>query len=333
MALDRYASGAATAAGSAGSRFSFSTDWIPERDRLAFFKEEFSKILALDVEPLDGNPKQVMHMLPAGPVLFSGVRASPIRYVRGRDHLKDGDESFLFFIRMARTQHLSHNGHEITVRPGDAGLLHHGRTGDGYWPDGGSAIAVRIEGNALRALVKEPERLAGRRIDRTRPGLALLKGHLRTYSGVKDTLTPDLARSFGYHVVDLVAAVLGPTRDGAAQAEAGGIRAARLNQVLEAISGRACDPRFSVETVAGELGVTPRYIQRILEPTGSTFSEHVTEQRLRRAQRLLGSGHCRSRIAEIALEAGFNDLAHFHRVFRRRFGATPAAMRGAALPA
>jgi transcriptional regulator GlxA family with amidase domain len=67
----------------------------------------------------------------------------------------------------------------------------------------------------------------------------------------------------------------------------------------------------------------------MLEVTGATFSEHVTEQRLLRARRLLGSTVCRRKISEVALEAGFNDLAHFHRVLRRRFGETPAAMRGA----
>jgi AraC-like DNA-binding protein len=40
------------------------------------------------------------------------------------------------------------------------------------------------------------------------------------------------------------------------------------------------------------------------------------------------------RISEIAAEAGFTDLSHFSRAFRRRFGMTPsdareAAMRGA----
>jgi AraC-like DNA-binding protein len=248
---------------------------------------------------------------------------------RERDHLKDCDESFLFFIVTGGRVQMTHNGREAVHMPGDAGLIHNSRPGVGFWPEGGSTIAVRVDGTALRALVRHPEAMAGSFIERARPGLALLNGYVRSFSEVKDSLTPSLAHSFGHHVVDLVAAVLGPTRDGAAQAEEGGVRAARLSQILDAISRRACDPRFTVETVAGELGVTSRYIQRILEPTGSTFSEHVTEQRLRRARRLLCSGNSRSKVAEIALEAGFNDLAHFHRVFRRRFGATPAAMRGA----
>lgn len=65
----------------------------------------------------------------------------------------------------------------------------------------------------------------------------------------------------------------------------------------------------------------------MLEETGSTFTEHVSEERLRRAWRLLADPMSRLAIADVALEAGFNDLSHFYRAFRRRYGETPAAAR------
>jgi AraC-like DNA-binding protein len=329
MAPDQNVSHASAVGGPLASSFSFSTDWIPEPERLDFFKGELSKLLALDVEPLDGRPRHVMKVVEAGPISFSEVHASPTRVARRRNHLNDCDDGFLFILVTEGRQLLMHNGHEITLDPGAAALIQNSRTGIGTFPTGGTTIAARVDGSSLRALVKHPEEMAGGLIDRKRPGLALLTGYLRAFAEVKETLTSGLAQSFGHHVVDLVAAVLGPTHDGAAQAEAGGIRAARLRQVLDAIAGRACDPCFTVETIAGELGVTSRYVQRLLEATGSTFSEHVTERRLIRARQLLGGALCRGKVSEIALEAGFNDLAHFHRVFRRRFGSTPAAMRGA----
>ncbi len=36
------------------------------------------------------------------------------------------------------------------------------------------------------------------------------------------------------------------------------------------------------------------------------------------------------KIADIAAEAGFNDLSYFNRAFRRRYGATPSDLRAAA---
>jgi AraC-like DNA-binding protein len=314
------------------SRFSFSTDWLPERDRLDFFKGEVARFLGVDVEPLDERPRHVMQAIQAGPIVFSEAWISTMRFTRRPDHLKDQDEGFALLLMVGGCQHLTHNGQELALRPGDATLIHNGRPGVGFWPKGGATVAVRVDGTALRALVRHPEQMAGVLVDRSQPGLALLKGYLKAFTLVRETLSPDLAQSFGHHVVDLVAAVLGATRDGAAQAEAGGVRAARRQQVLDAIARRACDPSFTVDTLAGELGVTSRYVQRLLEETGSTFSARVTERRLVRARHLLGSGDGRRTVAEIALEAGFNDLAHFHRVFRRRFGTTPAAMRGVHSP-
>ena len=134
--------------------------------------------------------------------------------------------------------------------------------------------------------------------------------------------------TFGLHVVDLVAAILGAGGDGLAQAEAGGVKAARLRAVLESIATRACDPSFSIAAAGMELDISARHIQRLLEETGESFSEHLREERLRRAWRLLSDPQSRDRkIATIAYDCGFNDLSHFNRAFRRRFGETPTAAR------
>ena len=74
-----------------------------------------------------------------------------------------------------------------------------------------------------------------------------------------------------------------------------------------------------------------RYLHRLLEDSGRTFSEHLLERRLDRAHRLLRDPRLAYRkISEIALEAGFADLSHFNRSFRRRFGETPSQARAMA---
>ena len=101
----------------------------------------------------------------------------------------------------------------------------------------------------------------------------------------------------------------------------------RVRRVLDRIAQSACEPRFTIKTVAAELGVSVRTVQILLGETGSTFSEHVAEHRLRRAWRLLANPGSRLAIAEVAYAAGYNDLANSHCVFRRRFGETPAGVR------
>ena len=309
------------------TRFKFSTDLIPERDRIGFFQEELAKVLSVEIALLDdAAPKYVIDTIIAGPVAVNAVTGTPTRVSRTKAH-SDEDDSFLLMLQTGGHQEISHNGSAVRLEPGDACLVYNSLTSTGALADGGSTISLHIEGSALRALVRQPEALAGARIDRHRPGVGLLRGYVRSLSEENDLAPGMPLRTFGLHTIDLVAAVLGATRDGAAQADAGGIRAARRKQVLDNIATRACDPAFNIETIAADLAVTSRTIQMMLEETGSTFTEHVSEERLRRAWRLLADPMSRLAIADVALEAGFNDLSHFYRAFRRRYGETPAAAR------
>jgi len=57
----------------------------------------------------------------------------------------------------------------------------------------------------------------------------------------------------------------------------------------------------------------------------------VMAQRLERAHRLLSDPKlCDRTLTAIAFAAGFNDLSHFQRRFRRRYGATPSGVRATA---
>jgi len=83
-----------------------------------------------------------------------------------------------------------------------------------------------------------------------------------------------------------------------------------------------------VTQVALRQGVTLRYIHKMLEAEGRTFSELVLGARLARAHRMLTDSRFASlSITEIAFASGFGDLSHFDHAFRRRFGATPSEVR------
>lgn len=83
-----------------------------------------------------------------------------------------------------------------------------------------------------------------------------------------------------------------------------------------------------MHAVAARHKVTPRYVQRLFEEAGATYTEYVLGQRLARAHRLLTDARQAERtLTAIAFEVGFSDLSYFNRAFRRRFGATPSDVR------
>jgi len=57
-----------------------------------------------------------------------------------------------------------------------------------------------------------------------------------------------------------------------------------------------------------------------------TPTEFINRLRLRQAVRRLKDPE--AKVAAIAAELGFDSLSHFHRLFKRRYGLTPAACRG-----
>jgi AraC-like DNA-binding protein len=107
-----------------------------------------------------------------------------------------------------------------------------------------------------------------------------------------------------------------------------GLRAAKLRVIAAEIAAGCFDPSFSIGDVAARVGLSPRSVQDILHDTGRTFTERVLELRLQRARALLCDRHATRRIIDVALQCGFNEVAHFNRMFRRRFGASPSEMRG-----
>jgi AraC-like DNA-binding protein len=86
-----------------------------------------------------------------------------------------------------------------------------------------------------------------------------------------------------------------------------------------------------VTAIAARHRVSPRYIRKLFESEGVTFTEYVLGQRLALAHRLLSSPRSASeKIASIALAAGFGDVSYFYRAFRRRYDLLPTDVRAQA---
>jgi AraC-like DNA-binding protein len=133
---------------------------------------------------------------------------------------------------------------------------------------------------------------------------------------------------------DLIAAIIGATRDGQAIAAGRGIAAARLQCMMADIITNLSDGDLSVAEVAKRNRVTPRYAHKLLENEGLTFSKFVLGQRLARAHRMLSDPRFADRnISSVAFDVGFGDLSYFNRAFRRQYGGTPTEIRGSAMRA
>jgi AraC-like DNA-binding protein len=82
---------------------------------------------------------------------------------------------------------------------------------------------------------------------------------------------------------------------------------------------------LAVHDAARALAVSERTLQRRLSEVGTSFSEELTQARLRRAERLMLDTDLP--LTTIALEVGCASLQHFSALFRKRNGESPSAWR------
>jgi AraC-like DNA-binding protein len=162
--------------------------------------------------------------------------------------------------------------------------------------------------------------------------LSLLVTYASAIAEVLPLATPELQRLAVSHMHDLIAATIRATRHGRAIAEGRGIAAARLQAIIADISSHLGDGDLGVAEIARRHRVTPRYIHKLFESEGLTFSAFVLGQRLSRAHRILTDSRFADRnISSVAFDVGFGDLSYFNRTFRRRYAATPMEIRQSAM--
>jgi AraC-like DNA-binding protein len=192
--------------------------------------------------------------------------------------------------------------------------------------------AVYLSRRRLQQLVPHAEDCSGLAVPADNEALRLLIQYADTILSGTELSHPMLAERVEQHLIDLAALALGTNRDNAEAARHGGLRAARLESVLRLIRSNYSDPDISPASVAGRVGISVRYLHHLLHETGSSFAERVQDLRLGRACALLtGDPRGAAKVSDAAYAAGFNDLSHFNKMFRRKYGLTPTAARGAGI--
>jgi AraC family transcriptional activator of tynA and feaB len=103
-----------------------------------------------------------------------------------------------------------------------------------------------------------------------------------------------------------------------------------LSMMLDHIDRHSDDPELGAATLAARFRCSERYVHRLFATTGRSVGEHVNEKRIAACtRRLLDHNSAHKTIAEIALTAGFRDISHFNRLFKRCNGLAPREFRRA----
>ncbi|RZN08239.1 AraC family transcriptional regulator [Bradyrhizobium genosp. SA-3] len=104
------------------------------------------------------------------------------------------------------------------------------------------------------------------------------------------------------------------------------LRTARHSQARRLIARHLQDPKLAPTMVADLLGISVRHLHMLFETAEKSFSQTVTDERLKQSRRLMREAPDRL-IADIATSCGFESLATYYRVFNAAYGMAPGDFR------
>jgi PAS domain S-box-containing protein len=84
------------------------------------------------------------------------------------------------------------------------------------------------------------------------------------------------------------------------------------------------DKKFKVEDIAARFGISSRKIFRHFASRGTTLMDFVKDTKLQKVRQKLVAPETDTTVTGVSLECGFNNLGHFARDYRKKFGELPS---------
>jgi AraC-like DNA-binding protein len=310
-------------------RIHISTEMFPDEKRLALWREIYGRGIAqVDIEPTGDVPfhADVTFNLLPNVAIASGSR-SPAHYRVTRELLKDGRDIIAVSILRSGEASATQFGLELIGGVGSASVLSGTDPSVSTLNTDGSFITLALSRPAIAELAPDYAASFGRPIPADDPALRLLTKYLDAVMTADELGHPEVARSVSAHILDLVALALG-ARGEQAEAALGGAKAARLKALKSDVMSMLGNGDLSSEIIAGRHGISSRYVRKLFEQEGTSFTAFVLGERLTRVRRMLRDPrYAHLTIAQLAHACGFNDISYFNRAFRRHFGITPTDVR------
>jgi two-component system response regulator YesN len=101
-----------------------------------------------------------------------------------------------------------------------------------------------------------------------------------------------------------------------------------IHQARAFIDQHFKDSELSLNQVADQVNFSPNHFSAVFSAEiGETFKDYLTRTRIERAKNLLLTTHMK--IADVALDCGYNDPHYFSINFRKNVGLTPQQFRNA----
>ncbi|WP_440636667.1 helix-turn-helix domain-containing protein [Bradyrhizobium sp. PUT101] len=301
-------------------------------EQFAYYREAICQaFMNLTPEPAAaaGFPASVEHVR-LGDAAINRVSFPDHVVRRSAADIAASDRScFYLNLKLAGRCRIQQGDREISLSPGQVGIFDSDRR-FALLHDRGPQLRVAsfwVPAEALRERLPASFDVAAARVSDDPYVGHLIVETARTLSGGALRMSEDEGVRLFRALMELVAVSLSRrSRAGAAESES--LADATTLALKRAIHRRLREPGLAVADVAEVVGISERYVHKLLARSGSSFTDYVIDHRLDGAARDLRDPATAHRaIGAIAFDWGFSDLSHFTRRFKQRFGCRPRDWR------
>jgi AraC family transcriptional activator of tynA and feaB len=304
-----------------------STDHLPVKQREEWLREMIGREFA-DVEirpPAEGRLFNETTIFAWEDLRLSSIRSNAITIERlSREPDKISQDVYLAVVLLSGDYSLEQDGRAVALRPGDMAIYDATRPHRIFCPGRFSKLIVSIPRSKLKERVGGVERCSALQIAGDRGAGAVAAAFLQSCAAQARELSAAQFAALSENCMDLLVlalAALGPPASGASFG-----RATSRARIKHFVARNLDNPELDAAMVAAGTGMSSRYINDVLSDEGVSLMRYVLRLRLEKCRRDL-SAHLGAPITEVAFRWGFNDISHFSRSFKQRFGYSPRDYR------
>lgn len=266
----------------------------------------------------------------AGDVVLTKLEANRHRVLRSPRLARAGDTSYLKIVAPWRgSAAVEQQGRQAWVRPGGWAIYDTTGSYEIANPERVEHLIVMLpkEQVAERGLQLAPlmARHVGGASGISRVALETMRSTFQELPAMSD----HAARGAGELIIELVRLSL---QELAGRESATTQLEAFRDRIREHIGQHLRDPGLSIERIAQSLNCSKRHLHNAFSAEDDTLAHYILRRRLQACMReLKNPAQAQRTITDIAFSWGFNNGAHFSRVFREHTGLSPSDFRDTAL--
>jgi AraC family transcriptional regulator, positive regulator of tynA and feaB len=305
----------------------WSTQGIAAREQFAYWREAVCEAVlnvATELPPEERFAGEI-GCASYGELRFAAFTSSPHQIVRRNAHIaRSANDHFLLSLQRSGVSRMQQCGRACELQPGDIGIVDGSRPFSVTFPDPVGRIVAVIPAGLLQS--RAPWL-------RDRPiGLLARDGALHDVLGtyIERLAGPDCgsereAELLTDNLCNLVALL---TARSASEQRLSQAQISDLERMLMFLRRHVSNPDLNLQALADHMRISVRTVHKRFEEANTTFRQWLPDERLDTCRRALADPRCNNMtVAQIAYSLGFNDLSHFTKTFRARFGLPPGRFR------